>query len=142
MEPNNNATELVRVIREGRAAKGMSLRRLADAAGLTHSFVAKLEAGRFQRVSPRTLDGLAKALDIRREDLYSLAGYDLPEEMPAFGPYLRARYGEELPEQALATLDELFSALRAKYPGSGVVDDESDDPAHDPGVHGHVGGTR
>ena len=128
MEPNNNLTDLARVISETRDSKGMSMRKLAEAAGLTHSFIAKLEAGRFRSVSPASLDAIAAALDLPRVDLFALAGYDLPGGLPTFGPYLRARYGGELPDQAMTALDELFSALRDKYSGSEEIDDEADTP--------------
>jgi transcriptional regulator with XRE-family HTH domain len=132
MEPNNNLQDLARVIGETRGVKGMSMRKLAEASGLTHSFIAKLEAGRFRSVSPASLDAIARALGLPREDLFALAGYSLPSELPTFGPYLRARYGEQLPDQAMAALDELFSALRDKYTGSEEIDDESDAPGRQP----------
>lgn len=130
MNPLPRGTQLGRAIRLAREGRGLSIRKLAEAAGVTHSYVAKLEAGRFQSVSPDHLSALARALDAPAEDLYALGGYKLPEALPTFGPYLRSRYREELPEQAIDQLNEYFELLRAKYAGSEEdLDDERSDQA-------------
>jgi transcriptional regulator with XRE-family HTH domain len=136
MEPTNGLIDLARVISKTREEKGMSMRKLAEAAGLTHSFIAKLEGGQFQSVSLRSLDSLAGALELPREDLFSLAGYNVPKELPTFAPYLRARYGTELPDHAMTALNELFEALREKYTGTDEIDDETEQAD----VHEHLGG--
>jgi len=127
MEPKPAMFELGRVLRQAREAKRFSARRLAAVAGVTHSFISKLEAAQFQTVSADNLAALARALGLPAEDLFALAGYRVPEGLPTFGPYLRARYGKELPEHAMGALDELFGALREKYSGSDSVDDEENE---------------
>lgn len=47
-----------------RAAAGMTTRALAAAAGLTVSYVGDLEHGRRPRITARTLETLARALDV------------------------------------------------------------------------------
>ncbi len=127
MAPSKDMEALGKCIKEARLAKGLSVRRLASLSGLTHSFVSKLEFARYESVSPPTLMALARALDLKPEDLFALAGFKLPKELPSFAPYLRARYGEELPDAARAALNELFDTLRRNYEGSDVVDDEDDE---------------
>jgi transcriptional regulator with XRE-family HTH domain len=116
-------------IREAREEAGLSARRLEEACGLDHSFISKLEKGKYQSVSTKSLTALANALDLPIEDLYAMAGYQVPDSLPSFGPYLRARYGAELPDGARAALNELFDTLSRNYSGSEVVDDE--EPAAD-----------
>lgn len=116
-------------IRETREEAGLSARGLEEECGLDHSFISKLEKGKYQSVSIKSLTALAGALDLPIEDLYTLAGYQVPDSLPSFGPYLRARYGEELPDGARAALNELFDTLSRNYSGSEVVDDE--EPAGD-----------
>ncbi len=122
MEPTRRSKQLGRTVTEAREAKELSLRGLAEKVGMTHSFMARLEAGRFQTVSPDNLRAIANALDVPVEDLFTLSGYKVPESLPTFEPYLRTRYGEELPDQAIEQLNEYFEMLRDKYTGD--VDDE------------------
>lgn len=138
MKPHKDMQELGRVIREARERQGLSARKLEIRSGLNHSFISKLEAGRYDTVSADSLTALAGALAIPLEDLYSLAGFQFPAALPSFGPYLRTRYGEELPAGALAELSELFDSLRHRYPGSDQVDDEGADT----GVARQSGGSR
>ena len=106
METTKDMNGLIGLVKQAREAKGLSIRKLADIAGLHHSFLSKLEAG---------------------ADLFSLAGYRLPESLPSFGPYLRTRYGEELSPADLSALTHLFDALRARGDGADEVDDEAGD---------------
>src|ERR1700683_2081847 len=108
MEPHKDMRALGETLRTARLAKGLSARKLAEASGLTHSFISKLESATYDSVSPDSLMSLARALDVAPEDLFTLAGFRLPDALPSFGPYLRARYGQELPEAARAALKELF----------------------------------
>jgi len=126
MEPQKDMQALSEALRTARVDKGLSARKLAVASGLTHSFISKLEAATYEGVSPDTLMALARALGLAPEDLFSLAGYRLPDALPSFGPYLRARYGEELPPGARAALLEVFETLRKQHPGPDTVDDEGD----------------
>jgi DNA-binding Xre family transcriptional regulator len=124
---------LIELVKQRREAKGLSARKLADIAGLHHSFLSKLEAGAYEHLSADSLMALSKALDLPPADLFSLAGYRLPESLPSFGPYLRTRYGQELSQADLSALTHLFDALRARGDGPDEVDDEADD-------HGVVAG--
>lgn len=125
MEPNVRSKGLGLRIREARGAKGWSLRQLAATVGMAHSFIGNLEEGRFRTVSPDKLTALARALEIPPEDLLTLSGYRVPEALPTFGPYLRSRYGEDLPEAEIAHLTDYFELLRAKYSDEAPADDQA-----------------
>ncbi len=124
MEPQKDMQALGGTLRTARVAQGLSARKLAEASGLTHSFISKLESAAYDSVSPDSLMALAQALELPPEDLFTLAGFRLPDALPSFGPYLRARYGEELPPGARAALTEVFETLKKQHDGSEVVDDE------------------
>lgn len=126
MEPQKDMQTLGATLQTARVAKGLSARKLAQASGLTHSFISKLESATYDSVSPDSLMALARALDLAPEDLFTLAGFPLPEALPSFAPYLRARYGEELPPGARAALTEVFETLKKQHDGSDHVDDEED----------------
>lgn len=70
-------------LREARVAKGMSLRALGDAVGVSASMISQIETGR-SRPSVSTLYAITTALEISIEDLFTPpaehgdAGHDVP----------------------------------------------------------------
>jgi transcriptional regulator with XRE-family HTH domain len=139
MEPNEQAMALADRIRQARETKGWSKRELARLTGFTHSFISKLEAGQIAGTAPGNLITLARVLEITPEDLYALAGYDVPDRLPTFGPYLRARYGEKLPEDAMKALSDMFDVLSSQYQPN---DDEASDEVEDSPANGRGGSLR
>jgi len=93
------------------------MRALGDIAGFSHTSVHKIEHGDYGQPAPEKLRRLASGLGVPAEDLYALAGYVIPDRLPAFAPYLRARY--DLPEEAVSQLDQYFQLLLEKYGGGG-----------------------
>lgn len=130
METRSRSTKLGGTIREAREAKGLSTHKLAEAIGTTHSYIHKLEAGWFQTISPENIQALSKALDLDPQDLFALAGYRVPEGLPTLVPYMRTKYGEDLPEEAFQELSSYFDYLQNKYggePGRPVGDEDEQD---------------
>jgi transcriptional regulator with XRE-family HTH domain len=62
-----------RFIRDQRSEVGMSLRKLASAAGVSNPYLSQIERG-LRRPSAEILNGIAKALRISAETLYVKAG--------------------------------------------------------------------
>lgn len=100
-------------ISDRRVSRGLSLSQAADISGLHLSYWSKLENGMYEAPSPKHLQAIARTLGVAVEDLYGLAGYDIPERLPTFRPYLRAKY--ELPPEAVSDLERYFDLLRAYY---------------------------
>ncbi|MGO9458021.1 MAG: helix-turn-helix domain-containing protein [Acidimicrobiales bacterium] len=100
-------------IRDRRASRGLSLGDAAVLSGLHLSYWSKLETGQYEAPAPKHLMVIARALNVDFEDLYGLAGYESPERLPTFRPYLRAKY--ELPPEAVADLERYFELLRNYY---------------------------
>ena len=86
-------------IRSRRLSIGLSLADAAEASDLDPSYWNKLENGHYQNPAPQHLSTIAEALGVPVEDLYGLVGYDVPERLPTFQPYLRAKYN--LPPEAI-----------------------------------------
>lgn len=124
MKPQKDMHKLGELIQIRREKAGLSARKLEQISGLDHSYISKLEKGVYQSVLPDNLNKLATALDLNPADLFTLAGYPVVEELPSFEPYLRTRYGEELPADARAALTEMFELLSRNGSGSDTVDDE------------------
>jgi transcriptional regulator with XRE-family HTH domain len=100
------------VLRTAREANGLSIRRLAERAGLHHAGLARIELGE-QRPTPDTLLSLAQALELDESDLFALAGYRLPDRLPSFPAYLRAKY--RMSDEAATQLNEFFGFIQGKY---------------------------
>lgn len=100
------------VLRTAREATGLSIRRLAERAGLHHAGLARIELGE-QRPTPDTLLALAQALELDESDLFALAGYRLPDRLPSFPAYLRAKY--RMSDEAATQLNEFFGFIQGKY---------------------------
>ena len=97
-------------LRARRVAAHLTVRQLAEKAGLVGSTLSRLETGQIESPRPEYLQQLARALGSDVEDLYALAGYLMPEGLPELRPYLRAKYG--LNETAARRLEGYFQALQ------------------------------
>lgn len=65
-----------------------------------------------------TVAGQAEPLSRRpgtgAADVFALAGYTSPRQLPTLRPYLRAKYGE-LPEQAVRDVEAYLARLQQQY---------------------------
>jgi transcriptional regulator with XRE-family HTH domain len=80
------ARELGEKLREVRELKGLSLAAVAGPAGMSATYLQKLERGEVESPSPHRLHSLAGVLDVSYRDLMELAGYIVPspdEDDPA-----------------------------------------------------------
>jgi len=107
-------------IREARVAKELSSRELARRVGVNDATIVRIEQGAFESPRPHTLAAIAGELSIPLSDVFALADYVVPDELPTFQPYLRAKYGD-LPPEAMAELEASFAniAKRHGYDGKG-----------------------
>jgi len=114
MSPRDVA-DLGTFIAQARKTAGLSQEGLAEKAGVSGSTILRLERGEFGRPDPDKLQRIARALDIDAEDLFALARYVAPGALPAFGPYLRAKFGSELPPKARKELEAYFERIKDEY---------------------------
>lgn len=120
-----------RWLREQRQAAGLSAKELARRTRMTDGTIVRLEHGAIAAPSPDKLTRIAAALDLRVADIFSMAGYPVPDELPSFQPYLRRRYGD-MPTEAINDLDAAFSEIVKKHGydprGPRPGEDEMPDP--------------
>ena len=74
-------------LKEQRQASRLSLRQLADQAGVSNPYLSQIERG-LRKPSAEVLAQIAKALRISAEQLYLRAGIVSPEDVP--GPEVRS----------------------------------------------------
>ncbi len=113
MTTENRNQSLGDYIRARRESLNLGYYEAAKLSDLNHTFWRKLEDGQYEAPSPKSLEAIANTLKVPIEDLYALAGYDLPVRLPSLTPYLRARY--HLPHKAVVDLERYFELLRSYY---------------------------
>jgi transcriptional regulator with XRE-family HTH domain len=103
--------ELAAYITKHREDAGLSIPKLAALIGVTKQIVYNWEAG---EVLPQVtvLEPLARAINVSYEDLYTLAGYSHPEELPSGAPYLRAKFPRAT-KKSLAEAERVLAKLEA-----------------------------
>jgi transcriptional regulator with XRE-family HTH domain len=110
----DQATELGRHLRARREQLGLSTRELAERAGTTHTTIVRIEQGGFEAPAPDKLSRIADALDVSLADVFALAEYAIPDELPSFRPYLRTKY-RGLPTEAVEQLERSFQRLAKRH---------------------------
>ncbi len=108
------AEELGNYIRQARQTKGISTRTLAAEVGIDSSQIVRLEQGLVGSPKGDVLAGIANFLELPLADVFGLAGYAAPNELPSFKPYLRAKY-HDLPSGAVAELERSFTEIAKRY---------------------------
>ena len=124
-------------ITELRVAKGITHAQLADRAGISRSYVTRLESNRVELPSKRVLWSLAKALTTTPDDLLAAAGY-----MPArdrtirdSGLEIAFRYVATLPTEAQREILDFVADVSLQHekhsddPSNGRASDTSEDIA-------------
>src|SRR4051794_29502407 len=86
-------------LRQRRREVGLGTTELAKRTGITDGTITRLEQGYIGTPDPRKLSRIAEALGLNLADVYAMAGYDAPAELPSFQPYLRRKY-HDLPAEA------------------------------------------
>ena len=124
-------------ITELRVAKGITHAQLADKAGISRSYVTRLESNRVELPSKRVLWSLAQALTTTPDDLWAAAGY-----MPArdrtirdSGLEIAFRYVATLPTEAQREILDFVADISLQHEthsgkrSNGQAPDTSEDTA-------------
>jgi transcriptional regulator with XRE-family HTH domain len=108
------ARELGRRLRQQREALDLSIRELAARTGVNHSTVVRLEQGAIDAPAPDKLSRIAEALQLSLADIFALAEYSVPADLPSFRPYLRSKY-RGLPTSAVQELERSFQRIARRH---------------------------
>jgi transcriptional regulator with XRE-family HTH domain len=108
------ARQLAKLLKESREARGLSATEVARRARLAPATVTRLELGDTNRPQVDSLHAIAAVLDIPMIDVFIAVDWLRPSDLPSLSPYVRARYGE-LPDAAIARLQQFFDDLRLQY---------------------------
>ena len=97
-------------LRDARVAKGLSTRALAMLVGVDMSTIVRIENGHFASPRADTLTAMAAALRLPLADVFAMADYVVPDDLPNPQPYLRAKY-PDLPEDAVQKADRYIQRI-------------------------------
>src|SRR5215470_1578350 len=105
-------------LKEQRVASRLSLRQLAEQAGVSNPYLSQIERG-LRRPSAEVLQQLAKALRISAEQLYIRAGIVSPDDGVGGSVELAVLGDPELTERQKQTLLDVYASFLAlnAHPG-------------------------
>ena len=108
------ARELGNRLRTERERLDLSIREVAERTGVNHSTIVRLEQGVIEAPAPDKLGRIAEVLGLSLADVYALADYSVPSDLPSFQPYLRTKY-RDLPAPAVEELERSFLRIAKRH---------------------------
>lgn len=127
MNPEQSV-KLGQFLKKRRTELGLSTYGVAELADMDQATVVRLEAGAISAPRPDKLSRIAKALDLSAADIFALADYTVPRDLPTLKPYLRVKYQDlstEDVEKIEAYTARLSKKRGAKLGGPAPGEDES-----------------
>lgn len=113
MEPEQ-AKRLGEYLRNARHTKGLSAAQLGELTGINDASIVRFENGSFSAPAPDKLARIAEALGLPVADVFALAEYTAPSELPTLTPYLRSKYGD-LPDEAMAQIERYATRVAKRH---------------------------
>ena len=114
--------ELGTYIKEKRIEKGLSIRRLAELADISHTEVKRIEDGLRKQTSPQVLRSIAYALSVPYEDLMAAAGYiDEPATELDSGTIAAGIKDTEDLTESLQLYDAVVNEAQNRFPAVQLV---------------------
>ena len=118
-------------LKEQRAEARLSLRQLAEQAGVSNPYLSQIERG-LRRPSAEVLQQIAKALRISAEQLYVRAGILDPDEDPAGSVELAILADTGLTERQKQSLLDVYNSFLALN-GTGLRTETDQEARNTPG---------
>lgn len=76
--------------------------------------IVRIEQGAFAAPRPDKLSRIAGVLGFSLADVFALADYAVPDDLPSFQPYLRSKY-RDMPTDAIDDLEKAFARIVRKH---------------------------
>jgi transcriptional regulator with XRE-family HTH domain len=111
---DDQAKALGALLRQKREELGLNSRQLGEIAGLDGTTVLRFEEGAFAAPRPDKLARVAEALGLSLADVYAMADYAVPNDLPSFRPYLRTKY-RGMPAEDLEKIEAYAERLARKH---------------------------
>ena len=108
------AKTLGALLKQRREALGLSLRQLAKIVDVKDVTILRFERGDHAAPAPDKLARIAEAIGLSLADVYALADYAVPTDLPSFKPYLRTKY-RNLPPEEVDKIEAYAQRLANKH---------------------------
>ncbi len=108
------AKTLGALLKQRREALGLSLRQLAKIVDVKDVTILRFERGDHAAPAPDKLARIAEAVGLSLADVYALADYAVPTDLPSFKPYLRTKY-RDLPKDEIDKIEAYAQKLAKKH---------------------------
>ena len=125
--PNVNVNSIGEYIRQQREQAKISMRQLAQTAGVSTPYLSQIERG-LRKPSADILQQLAKGLRISAEALYVQAGI-LEDRQPDSGVRSALLADPQLSERQKQVLIEIYESFRRENAATTAADTDTDTPA-------------
>jgi len=105
-------SELGVFIKEKRALRELSIRRLAEIAGISHTEIKRIEDGVRKQPSPQVLRAIAEALNVSYDDIMTAAGYiDTPANMLVATKIMDA---DDLTDEEISKVEDYINYIKSQ----------------------------
>jgi transcriptional regulator with XRE-family HTH domain len=111
---DEQAKTLGNLLRQKREALGLSTRQLGAIAGIDGVTILRFEQGAYAAPRPDKLARVAEALSMTLADIYAMADYAVPADLPSFTPYLRTKY-RDLPTEDVDKIQAYAAKLASRH---------------------------
>lgn len=115
-------------LRERRRSLDFSTKTLGEAVGVPSSTISRIETGSFKAPRPDKLARIAEVLRLPASEVFALAGYLTPHDLPEFSTYLRTKH-PNLPDAAIERLSGQLRDVLSEFGLS--LAHLLEEPAHD-----------
>jgi transcriptional regulator with XRE-family HTH domain len=119
------AVRLGRLLAQARHSKGLSLRAVAEQAGVAHLWLSRVEQGLFNQPAPERVTRVADALGIDPERIDRITKGHVSKNLPGVRTYFRAKY--DLSQEEIDQIENTVTEIRHNH--------ERRDKAHDHDSH-------
>ena len=109
--------KLQELLAEARRAKGVSLRQVERATGVSNAYLSQMETGQVAEPSPRKLEILAGYYGLSYDTLMNSCGYAVPAAPKPLGESQNSFMGEKLTPAESAALAQFLGELRGRPAG-------------------------
>jgi transcriptional regulator with XRE-family HTH domain len=126
-----HAKRLGALIKDQRLKLGIGLREAGRRTGIDDGLLSRMESGAILTPAPDKLARIAEVLNINLSDLYAMADYAVPTDLPSPALYLRTKFRGDLPASAMKSLTRELDQLLAKHgldPAAGPTPGEDETP--------------
>lgn len=119
------AARLGRLLAQARRNKGMSLRTVAERAGVEHNWLTRVEQGHFNQPAPERITRVIEVLGIDPERIDRITKGHVSNSLPGVRTYFRAKY--DLSQEEIDKIERTIKEIQRNH--------ERRESAHDHDSH-------